>query len=194
MLHSLAEKIAVFLFDEKDKYPLEIYTYGMELLISSILETVILLILGILLNKFIETLIFIFAFSAIRFFTGGYHAKTYSGCAIVTVFVYQFTLSCYEILWKYLSDYLICIYTLVLLISLLLIVKFAPIENVGKSIENKQKIKRISVIVLITEFVLMFTGLSVDFHCFFVILPTLFSVDVLMLIEIIGKRGDKNEY
>ena len=194
MLHSLAEKIAVFLFDEKDKYPLEIYTYGMELLISSILETVILLILGILLNKFIETLIFIFAFSAIRFFTGGYHAKTYSGCAIVTVFVYLFTLSCYEILWKYLSDYLICIYTLVLLISLLLIVKFAPIENVGKSIENKQKIKRISVIVLITEFVLMFTGLSVDFHCFFVILPTLFSVDVLMLIEIIGKRGDKNEY
>lgn len=39
MLHSLAKRIAVFLFDKTDEYPLEIYTYGFELLISSITET-----------------------------------------------------------------------------------------------------------------------------------------------------------
>lgn len=47
MLHSLAKRIAVFLSDKTDEYPLEIYTYGLELIISSIAETLLLIVLGI---------------------------------------------------------------------------------------------------------------------------------------------------
>lgn len=36
MLHSLAKRIAVFLIENTDEYSLDIYTYGLELLISSI--------------------------------------------------------------------------------------------------------------------------------------------------------------
>lgn len=48
MLHSLSEKIADFLLEKNDDYPLEVYTYGMELIISSVLEFIILLIIGTL--------------------------------------------------------------------------------------------------------------------------------------------------
>ena len=48
MLHRLSEYIADYFFDENDKYPKEVYKYGIELTISSILGTLMIIITGII--------------------------------------------------------------------------------------------------------------------------------------------------
>ena len=192
-MHLLAERMAVFLFDENDKYPLEIYIYGMELIISSLIETLILISLGVLFDRLIVTFIFIICFSTIRIFTGGYHAETYIKCALVTVVSYILVLLSCELLLKYCFDYLLFIGIFVFILSFILIRKFAPIENKNKLLENKQRLKQISLLCLILEFVLFVTGLFANFSQALVIVTTVLSVDVLMLVEVIRKGGGKNE-
>ena len=77
MLHRLSERIALSVYNNSDKIPLDIYIYGFELLVSSVIETISLLLIGLLTGKFVETVIFIISFSSIRVFSGGYHANSY---------------------------------------------------------------------------------------------------------------------
>ena len=77
MLHRLSERIALSVYNSSDKIPLDIYIYGFELLVSSVIETISLLLIGLLTGKFVETVIFIISFSSIRVFSGGYHANSY---------------------------------------------------------------------------------------------------------------------
>lgn len=193
MLHSLAERMAVFLFDKNDEYPLEIYTYGMELILSSIAETFILIVLGVVFSRFLETLIFIISFSSIRFFTGGYHAQSYLKCAVVTVIVYLLVIISYDLFKEVYFRFQIGVIAFVFLLSFVFIYIFAPIENANKTIENKQKTKKVAFIILLLEYVLIVTGLLANFSFLLVVLPTVLSVDVLMILEIIRKRGDKVE-
>lgn len=193
MLHSLAKRIAVFLSDKTDEYPLEIYTYGFELLISSITETFILIVLGVILDAFLETIVFVISFSFIRFFVGGYHAKSYLKCAIVTVIVYLLVIISYELFKEVYFILQIGVIVFAFLFSFVFICIFAPIENANKKIENKKKTKQFSLCILVLEFVLVLLGLLANFSFLLVVLPTVISVDVLMILEIIRKRGDKVE-
>lgn len=76
MLHSLSTYITEKFFNENDKYPKEIYVYGIELLISSFISTTVILLIGISTNTFFESVIFLISFSVIRVYTGGYHSMT----------------------------------------------------------------------------------------------------------------------
>ncbi|GEM_PF-3263337 len=46
MLHSLSRNIAVFLFDVNDKFPLEVYIYGIEICLSSLIGIIAILIIS----------------------------------------------------------------------------------------------------------------------------------------------------
>ena len=85
MLHRLSERIALFVCNDSDKIPLDIYIYGFELLVSSVIETISLLLIGLCTEKLIDTIIFIISFSSIRVFSGGYHANSYSNSCILFV-------------------------------------------------------------------------------------------------------------
>ena len=193
MLHSLAERMAVFLFDKNDEYPLEIYTYGLELIISSVVETFVLIVLGVFLNSILETIVFVLSFSFLRFFTGGYHAQSYLKCAFVTVIVYLVVIFIYELFKDIFLSCQIGVIVFVFLLSFVFVYIFAPIENANKKIENKRKTKQLALYILVLELVLIVSGLLANFSYLLVILPTVFSVDVLMILEFIRKRGDKVE-
>ena len=62
----------------------DIYIYGFELLISFFFSTIGVLIIGIILGRFLQTLMFLATFILLRSFTGGYHANTYAVCSLVT--------------------------------------------------------------------------------------------------------------
>lgn len=194
MLHALSEKIADFLLDKNDDYPLEVYTYGMELILSSLIEFLLLLTIGSFLNKTIDTLVFVISFSLIRFFTGGYHAKTYLRCGVVTILTYLFVIISTELLLLCDFKWLITICLIIFIFSFCIICKYAPIENENKEIHNKKKFKIISVTVFIIEFSLFsFVYTTFKFNQALIFLPTILSVDVLMLVEIPRKRGEKDE-
>ena len=155
--------------------------------ISSITETFILIVLGVILDAFLETIVFVISFSFIRFFAGGYHAKSYLKCAIVTVIVYLLVIISYELFKEVYFILQIGVIAFAFLFSFVFICIFAPIENANKKIENKKKTKQFSLCILVLEFVLVLLGLLANFSFLLVILPTVFSVDVLMIIEILRK-------
>ena len=66
MLHILSKRIAFLVCGKTDLLPFEIYVYGFELIISSIIETGALLFVGLLIGKFVETMIFLFSFLVVR--------------------------------------------------------------------------------------------------------------------------------
>lgn len=58
----------------------EVYEYGMELLIATIVSTAAIIGLGMLLHRFLYTLLLLIPFYNIRIFAGGIHAETYTKC------------------------------------------------------------------------------------------------------------------
>lgn len=61
-----------------------LYEYGFELLFSTVITVLFILLIGILWDELSRTMIFLLFFIPIRITAGGYHAKTYSRCFIVT--------------------------------------------------------------------------------------------------------------
>lgn len=80
MLNKMAVKITDKLVMKKivSDDMADIYIYGFELLISFFFSTIGVLIIGIILGRFLQTLMFLATFILLRSFTGGYHANTYT--------------------------------------------------------------------------------------------------------------------
>lgn len=198
MLHSLSKRIAFFVCEKTDLLPLEIYVYGFELIISSIIETSALLLVGFLIGKIIETMLFLFSFSSIRFFSGGYHANSYLKCFAVTLVNYFLVLFLYNNLIDF-SVNIILVFSLVtFILSLILFIKVCPVKSKGKTILNYKMQKRLSVIALCINMALVMVLFYILKNSILIIvLPTIFMVDTLIVIEKIKqgvvKNGKENE-
>ena len=86
----IAAKISSFLcargvVEEEEK---ELYTYGYEIILENIGKTILLLIVGGIVHKFVATCIFVVGFVSLRSSCGGYHAKKAWQCDILTVLLW----------------------------------------------------------------------------------------------------------
>ena len=194
MLHSLSKRIAFFVCEKTDLLPLEIYVYGFELIISSIIETSALLLVGFLIGKIIETMLFLFSFSSIRFFSGGYHANSYLKCFAVTLVNYFLVLFLYNNLIDF-SVNIILVFSLVtFILSLILFIKVCPVKSKGKTILNYKMQKRLSVIALCINMALVMVLFYILKNSILIIVfPTILMVDTLIIIEKIKQGVVKNE-
>lgn len=194
MLHILSKRIAFLVCKETDDIPFEIYVYGFELLLSSLIETGAIILIGCLFGKFLETILFLLSFSSIRFFSGGYHAKSYLRCFIVTLISYFLILLMTDTL-SYLSpNYIALIAFAIIIYSLILFIKICPVRSNGKTIFNPKKQKMLSIIVLCINMILAIVLLIIYQNIILIIvLPTVFIVDALIIIEKINQGVEKNE-
>ena len=130
----------------------EIYIYGFEVLITSLLSTILVLIAGAIWGRFIETICFLVVFIVLRSFTGGFHANTYWLCTVVTLSIY-----CTVML---LSKTAIpgILYWLLLPVGVIVLIIKAPIRNPNKYMTDKEYLmyKLISIILFI---VMAITGI-----------------------------------
>lgn len=85
MITALANRIADFIYsknnlliDERD-----IYVYGYEIIISSGITFLLLIVTGLLFGKLTEAIAFFLVFYLLRRRTGGYHADTYLKCNLI---------------------------------------------------------------------------------------------------------------
>lgn len=62
----------------------EVYVYGFDLLFTTMLSVLSILVLAFVLNLFLDGIIFILIFFVMCMFAGGYHSETHWGCFIVT--------------------------------------------------------------------------------------------------------------
>ena len=84
MVAKLSHIIADFFICQKvvPEEQREIYEYGFELSISSLIGIFIVLAIGLISNKFWESIVFYIVFCFTRLFTGGFHASNHLLCKI----------------------------------------------------------------------------------------------------------------
>ncbi len=152
MITAAANHIVDFIYS-KNNLPSDehdIYVYGYEIIISSVITFVLLAITGLLFGKFIEAAAFFCVFYLLRRRTGGYHANTYFKCNII--------FECNIILVMILASVNIIFFAKIIinLISFLsclsLTIIKAPIPNpnkpIPKDMRNKHKIWAIGLEML----------------------------------------------
>lgn len=107
-------------------------TSGIEL-IFNILTTII---LGFIFGLVIESLVFLISFSFIRTYSGGYHCKSAINCYLFSSMVVVLVLF---IVKSTNIEYILIISMIMLLISIPIIFKFAPVETATKPLDDIER-------------------------------------------------------
>ena len=115
MLNKISNRLAQSLIKSmRDvRYYQEVYVYGFELVISTLVCWTTIMITSLLLSNVVSGVVFIATFSTLRIFAGGYHAESYLKCFIISNLFYIVLMMVMRILsgmnvWIWLSLFLIC--------------------------------------------------------------------------------------
>lgn len=163
----------------------EVYIYGLELILSFLISTSIILTVGFISKRIVQTLVFLVLFIGIRRFTGGYHADTYLKCQCFTVSTYIAVL-----LFSIYTQPPFYMHILMWAFGFIMILRFAPIENPNKPLTDKEKArhKRTSLILYSLSSIV---GLSISYALPEIANPlfyTHFMIIVLMIVPIFERR------
>ena len=186
MLQYLLKSRVINDSDEEKEY----YRYGIEITISSLLNIILIIGIGIIFRNVFESIIFLSFFMLIRQFTGGYHADTYFKCNL------SFCISFISVLIMYHSTYEKITISLSVYISILcvaIILFLCPIENVNKPIPKYKRnfFKYVSAILGIVYGIIGTVLISLSIKYGVLILYTLVLVTALIIAAIITDRGCK---
>jgi accessory gene regulator B len=120
---------------EKEKKA--VYAYGFEILIATIFYTLIFFIAALITNSIIESIFFWVGFFIIRSISGGFHAKSYKNCHLLSLFNHLLFILAIKVLPLYVHS----ISSLVLnAFSIIMILIFAPVDHPNKPfIKNERK-------------------------------------------------------
>ncbi|MBQ7964508.1 MAG: accessory gene regulator B family protein [Ruminococcus sp.] len=186
MLNSLSTMIANKFFDDNDKYPKEIYIYGIELLISSFISTSVILLIGLLTKTFFESVIFLISFSAIRVYTGGYHSMTYLRCNIISASSYVAVIIFFYLFRDLITNPIVLLsgYFLTMILALV----FAPVKHENKRLDTAdiKKYKLLSLLMITVVFAVYSIGYCVfEIEPMLIISPTYLSIDIAMIVSVV---------
>lgn len=192
MITKFSKWMTTFLIHERSisEQDAEIYQYGVEITISSILNIILIMLVSILTKNIVSGIFFLGAFVSLRQFSGGYHATTYFRCNVVFLFTYIIIL----LLSRYIviSFWVNCILVLLGVIVLML---FAPVTNIHKPLTKDEcrKHKRNALVIYI---ILAVMGLLIfEFTPYYsrVLIFTLMSIMMLIIVEIFMQRSGLHE-
>lgn len=180
------------LVDSSDEKSVKFYRYGIEITVSSILNIVLILIAGFLLNGFVAALIFLAVFIPLRQYTGGFHASTYFRCNLTFLLVFFITFLSAKYTYNFINTFSAAS---MLVIGLAVIDLFCPVENEKKPIKSesqrrKCKILAISIYLICSVISLILIYFNVRFGN--VVLYTLQAIVVLVIVGKITERRSKS--
>lgn len=144
----LSERIADFLLYQKiiNTQEKEIYVYGIQLVISSVINLLICITISLLLNELINGILFFILFSSLRRFTGGFHCKTFIMCNIVFSVIVTLVLLINKS-FGYVFEKPV-LFTVTVIFCLICILLFAPVYNENKEL-TKLEIKKFKIISIV---------------------------------------------
>lgn len=168
MITAIANRIADFIYsknnlsiDERD-----IYVYGYEIIISSSITFLLLMVTGLLFKMILEAVVFFLVFYLLRRRTGGYHANTYLKCNFIFELNIILAMTLSSVNTVFFAK--VAINVISFLLCLILTIIKAPISNPNKPIsENLRKRHKIWAITLAIFFeilsivVLNFSSMSI---------------------------------
>ncbi|MBR1970244.1 MAG: accessory gene regulator B family protein [Clostridia bacterium] len=166
----------------------EIYCYGFKLIIADIINFSIVLIVGLLLNKVFDSILFLITLCGTRQFSGGFHARSFWLCrlSMIITFISVFAISNivakshWELVWCT-SINILCVITMAVL---------APVIHPNKILTEiqKQKNKIKSIITSFIMAVISIVLVLLDVDGGVTISITLLAVIVLMIVSLIMHR------
>ena len=166
----------------------EVYEYGLQLLLSTIINGMIALILAIFTGTIFQCICYLAVFVLLRKSAGGFHAKTHFGCCCILVVV----LSLFIMFIKIVPNEAYGIVAAITVsFSVVIILIFAPLEHKNKPISDRDrsKLRKNSVIyaVLLTILILVLfiVKLKIIMIC---IALGMFTSSSSMLVAVIEKR------
>ena len=140
-----------------------VYIYGCELLISTSFSVLSILILGLIFGKAMEAVTFILFFMPIRTVAGGYHAKTYGVCFLITNLI---AAGCVTVAYlSVMNEIPFWILALGFILSQLCIFVNAPLNSKkhplkpARILKNRKYMLRIQSIEIITAAILLYVGM-----------------------------------
>lgn len=125
-----------------------LYLYCFGTIIEMSANLLATLMIGALLHRFVETLIFMLVFIPLRSFAGGYHCEKAESCFILSIFVYLTVMLSYKYLYG-ISAYWILAICLANFIAVLII---SPVVSPNKPLSAKEKNKNRCISIFITAF------------------------------------------
>lgn len=131
----------------------EIYTYGFDLIISGLMNVLLVICAGIVIDKVWEALLYVCIMIIVRMYTGGYHADTHVMCNIIFLLAFLFSILVMKLVNSFEASW--CIWILQC-IGLIIVTRYAPLENGNKELNmvQKEKYRNIAVtLYLIFTFV-----------------------------------------
>jgi len=196
MITILSKSISHFLL-ERDIIPkeeAEIYQYGFETIISTVLGFLIIASLGILFHMFWLALLYYAVFVFLRQLTGGYHADTYFRCNF-TFAILSGTLFGVTRLLNECESYSLLMHGLLLSFSVLVIAVYAPVENPYKPLDEKQMKQNRKYSLIMSGIIGVLSVLIYPISSMLTIMLglTLFLIAMLILIVKIQERGKSHE-
>ncbi|WP_455682492.1 accessory gene regulator B family protein [Thomasclavelia sp.] len=164
-----------------------IYKFRIEILLSIFIETLLIMLIGFILNCFFEAFIYNVIFLVLRRFTGGYHCTTHLGC--ISTYVAFFGL--YVIIREYFnfSTVVLCI---IILIIEGIIVYFSPVQSNNKILneleQKKYHLYSITLSILISITCLMLKLLNIPLYTILI-----YSFSLIAVLMVSEKAIDKIE-
>lgn len=194
MVKSYANKMTKYLIKNKKikNNDFQLYLYAFEVLISSISNIVIILLIGAVFNRFIETLLFLLFYCPIRQFAGGFHTENYRRCLLFFITIY---ISNIFLIDKLISLKVTIPIVVMTFISFIGIVFMVPQEHRNNPLSTAERKKYKKIVMYIISFLLVISFISINHSITYVYGVYLSSVMVwifIMLILGIIKKGVRN--
>lgn len=157
----------------------EIYIYGINQILVSVLNVSSALIIGLVFGVFFEVTVFMTAYIPLRSFAGGYHAKTPLRCYIFSVIM--LIVVSIGMKYLYMTEW---VYYVVLAAAASVVLILSPVEDRNKPLdETEHKVyKRRTVLIMTVELVIALLLKLAVLDTLFVAIVYSFIVLSLMLV------------
>jgi len=167
----------------------ELYVYAFETIIVTIVNIVFILTIGIVFNRFTETLLFLAFYCPIRQFSGGFHAENYFRCTLSFISIYLLNIF---LLNKLINLHTIKHVVVLALISYIGIVYLSPQEHRNVPLEPEEKKIYKRIVIYITSFLVAISIISINYTITYVYAMYGFSVIIwIFIMQILGLIKEK---
>ncbi len=186
-------KFVQYSLPEKNIVELEEIRYGLEAMISFVIKTITILMIGYLLGLASYVITTIICLAVIKPFSGGAHAKNEIQCMIITTCVI------FSIIFLSLNLHLSLVTKgLLYVFCFILLLNFAPADTEEKPYINENLRKRLKIISLVMCSLMMasslyvFQGVTGNIIIFSILASSLFTTPAVY--KIMGRRYKNYEY
>lgn len=168
----------------------EVYKYGIEIIVSSLINFLLILISSLILGDLLAGIVFMTLFVLLRSYTGGYHAETYLRCNIAFICTYLAT----YVIAQAISvvEHNIVITGVALVLAYIPIWIFAPVKNRHKYL-SKEKIRFSRVVSAIVYFLSTLIAMILCINNIwygYLLAITDISISLLVMVEVfMQKKG-----